>query len=91
MRGVFFLVRYTEEEIDSVRKSHKLTNPHCDSPSEGIFARELSLRNPKPEQNESRKQIIGAIVTDAFSLFSPPENWNTLFQLKKPYITEGVH
>lgn len=45
----FFSVRYIEAEIDSVRKIHKLTNPHCDSPSEGIFARELSLRTPKPE------------------------------------------
>lgn len=36
----------------------------------GFFARELSLRTPKPEQNESRKQIIGTKVTDAFSFFS---------------------
>ena len=66
-----------EAEIDSVRKIHKLTNPCCDSPSEGIFARELCLRTLKPEQNESKKQIIGAMVTDVF-FFSPPENCNTL-------------
>lgn len=54
-----------------MRKFHKFTKPHSDSPLEGIFVRELSLRTPKPEVNESSKQIIGVTVTDPFSFFSP--------------------
>lgn len=52
-----------------MRKIHKLTKPHSDSPLEGIYAGELSVRTSKPEQNESGKQIIEATVTDAFSFF----------------------
>lgn len=57
---MFFPVRYIEEEIDSVRKSHK--SP-LRQPLGKDFDRELSLT--KPEQNESRRRIIGSIVTDA--------------------------
>lgn len=82
LKGSFYSVRYMKGEIDGVRMSHKFTNPHLKSPSEGREGR-IEFENSQTWTKWEQKADHWGYSDRGIFPFSPPDNWNTLSQLKK--------